>query len=148
MTQSRAIVSLVRDAADPVASQGPVLWAMAQLRDTLAAKGIAVQEQDAGEPGAGGVTILVAGPTSRQAQDILAAAGASLPEDPEALALAERYAGGAGRRPAVLAAGSDVRGLVYAVLELADRVMYADGDALDVLRIKEPIVEASPNAIR
>ncbi|MGH2370347.1 MAG: hypothetical protein ACRDI2_19400, partial [Chloroflexota bacterium] len=88
MTQSRAIVSLVRDAADPVASQGPVLWAMAQLRDTLAAKGIAVQEQDAGEPGAGAVTILVAGPTSRQAQEVLGAAGLSLPEVPEALALA------------------------------------------------------------
>ncbi|MGH8694609.1 MAG: hypothetical protein ACREVM_10330 [Burkholderiales bacterium] len=47
--------------------------------------------------------------------------------------------GKAGGRPVLLACGSDVRGLVYAVLELAD---------LPALDIRSPMVERPANAVR
>jgi hypothetical protein len=63
-----------------------------------------------------------------------------MPNSPEALAFAP---GRLGSRPVLLAAGSDPRGLVYAVLELADRARY--GSALD---FSAPVVEKPANAIR
>ena len=43
--------------------------------------------------------------------------------------------------------GSDVRGLVYAVLELADRVEHGD-DPLEAIRLDAPIVERPANPVR
>src|SRR5262249_55213291 len=46
-----------------------------------------------------------------------------------------------------LACGSDVRGLVYALLELADRVQY-ESDALAAISLKASIIEQPANAVR
>ena len=63
-----------------------------------------------------------------------------MPSSPEALCLVSGHLGG---KSTLLAGGSDARGLVYAVLELSDRVTY--GSTLD---IKSPVVEKPANAIR
>ena len=49
--------------------------------------------------------------------------------------------------PAVLVTGSDARGLVYGLLELADRVRSAP-DPLLALHLSEPITETTPNKVR
>lgn len=67
----------------------------------------------------------------------------SIAAAPEALGVVPAGRDGA----AVLATGSDTRGLVYAVLELADRVNHGD-DPLAALRIDRPIVQRPANAVR
>lgn len=101
-------VLVVRDPADVTARAGPVTWALSQLRDALAARGVACDEMPAGE----GVRLVAATPASALAQEMLKAAGVSLPAVAEALAVIPGKHGG---QSAVLACGTDGRGLVYAV---------------------------------
>jgi hypothetical protein len=109
---------IVRDPADVTAQAGPVSWALSQLREALADRGVACEEMPVGE----GVRVIAATPASARARDVLDAAGVTPPAADEALAIVPgRHAGG----PAVLACGADARGLVYAVLELADRVTHS-----------------------
>ena len=49
--------------------------------------------------------------------------------------------------PAVLVTGIDARGLVYGLLELADRVQLSD-DSSGALHLTAPIVETTPNKVR
>jgi hypothetical protein len=72
------------------------------------------------------------------------AAGASVPQEPESVGLAPGEVSG---RSAVLASGSDARGLVYALLELTDRVRLGS-DPLAELAIQKPVVERPANRIR
>ena len=74
----------------------------------------------------------------------MGAAKISLSDAPEALVLTH---GKIGERNVLLAAGSDARGLVYALLELADRVNFA-ADPLAVLKIEKPVSERPANSIR
>jgi hypothetical protein len=125
MSQTRPLVE--RDPADPVANAGPVTWAIETLQDAL------------GSEGAGRPLIRVAGPA--RAGEVLPA-GVALPAAPESFALVRTG-------DALIAAGSDVRGLVYALLELVDRVRLAPvGDVPTALRLPAPIVEERANAIR
>ena len=127
------MVIIERDPADTVAGSDPVTWAMAQLEDALRRRGW-------GQGGGADLTILVAGPDSARAQRALAAAGLALPAAPEALALVRSS-------DTLLTAGSDVRGVVYAVLDVADRVRCAErlAAALDFHR---PVLEQPSNAVR
>src|SRR5262249_9545442 len=68
----------------------------------------------------------------------------STPAAPEALAIAP---GSLNQRRILLACGSDERGLVYALLELADRVQYAS-DPLAAISIRTPMIERPANAVR
>jgi hypothetical protein len=88
--------------------------------------------------------VVVAGAGAAAAREALHVAGQSMPAAPEALGLVPARLGG---RAALVACGSDVRGLVYAVLELADRVTHA-GDALAALDTGRPVVEQPANPIR
>ncbi|MEO7144410.1 MAG: hypothetical protein ABI165_13005, partial [Bryobacteraceae bacterium] len=85
-----------------------------------------------------------AGANAPAAQQILRSAHASLPSTPEALCLVP---GKLGDRPVLLAAGSDPRGVVFAVLELADRARYSGG-AGTALQVSTPVVEKPANAVR
>lgn len=49
--------------------------------------------------------------------------------------------------PAILVTGIDARGLVYGLLELADRIKLTD-DPLGALHLSAPIVETTPNKVR
>lgn len=129
--QAGGAAALARaQAVDPVASSPPARWAWKELQDALAARGVS-----------GGPSIVAAGFESPVARQILKGA---VPAGPEALALAPGQMDG---RPVVLAAGSDPRGLTYALLELADRVTHA-ADPQAALTVPKPVVERPANVIR
>ena len=138
-------IAIVLDESDPVMQRPPVPWAVQRLRDTLAARGVTVRLYEKIElvpPSQ--ECIFVGGPASNIARRVLAAAALSLPDGPECLAIAR---GTPGQHAVLVAAGSDAQGLVYAVLELADRVRFAD-DPLAALRAVKPVGERPANPIR
>jgi hypothetical protein len=138
-------VAIVFDESDAVVTQPPMRWAVEQLREALAARGVATAiYQSLDEAPTGQLCVLMAGRASRLAWQVLDVAKISLPDAPEALALAR---GKISKRPVLLVAGSDARGLVYALLELADRVNFA-ADPLAALKAVKPIREQPANAIR
>jgi hypothetical protein len=130
---------------DPVGGGLPVRWAIGQLRAALEAKGVEVEVLDRdGVDDLTGLVLLVAGIGTAHTERALARAGVSIPHVPEALGLVPDASGD---HPVLLACGSDERGLVYAVLELADRVEHA-ADPLQAVRIDAPIIEQPANAVR
>jgi hypothetical protein len=138
-------ISLVLDPADPVAAAAPVQWAARELQQALTDAGATVHLRErAAQLAPGEFCILAAGATARVAARALKAAGISAPDAPESLALvATRTTAG----PALLACGADARGLVYALLELADRVRLRKG--LDLaLKLDRPVAERPANAVR
>lgn len=138
-------IAVVHDTADPISTAGPVGWAVGQLRTALSSRGIRSELRDRGEDAqADSLVLLVASGSSALAREVLGGASIALPDAPEALALVP---GRLGERPALLATGSDVRGMVYAVLELADRVSLTR-DPLAGLTLAGPIVERPANPIR
>jgi len=138
-------VSIVRPPADALAAQGPARWAVSQLQEALASRQVPVRLHDRTEDaGPEDLCVLVAGRESAEAREVLGAAGVSIPDVPEAVGLVPGRAGG---RSVLLACGSDVRGLVYAVTELTDRVVHA-GEPLSELAISKPIVEQPANPVR
>jgi len=138
-------VCIVCDPADPVASQPPARWAAGELRDALVGRGVQARlVEDIGQTARGEVCLVAAGLAAGKAREVLKGVGVAVPDVPEALALVR---GKAGERPVLLACGSDVRGLVYALLEVADRVAHAD-EPWAALDIRGPVVERPANLIR
>ena len=78
------------------------------------------------------------------AREVLFRAGVSMPDAPESLGLVPGELAG---RSVLLACGSDAPGLVYAILELADRVDHAS-EPLAALQVQQAIVEQPANKIR
>ena len=138
-------VSLVINPDDPIAGAAPSRWAMAQLQQSLAARGVAARLPDRiAQAPAGDLCVLAAGAASPVAEAILKNAGVSVAAVPEALGL---LAGKTAGRSVLLAAGHDSRGLVYALLDLADRVQFSS-DPMAALTIPKPVVERPANATR
>lgn len=137
--------AIVLDPSDPVASAPPVQWAAAQLEEALCARGLAAVRREAlSQVPADAVLVVIAGAASTTARNILDRAALASPADPEALAITPgRLAG----RNVTLACGSDARGAVYAVLELADRVRHA-ADPAAALEAVKPAAEKPANRIR
>ena len=138
-------VSIVVDPHDATASSGPVQWAVNELREALAASRMTVnvRERVASVPSTE-LCIVVAGFDHPLAAEILKTAGAMVPRVPEALGLVPGKAVG---RPVLLACGHDSRGLVYAVLDLADRVRNG-ADPMAALSIRKSVMEQPANVIR
>src|ERR1700682_781162 len=112
-------VSLIIDPADPVAGAGPVQWAAKELEQSLTSRGIAVQKcERVAQARREDFCIVAAGSKATVSSGILKASRATV-EVSEALGLVP---GEVGNRKILLACGHDVRGLVYALLDLADRV--------------------------
>ncbi len=138
-------VAIVLDPADRVASTAPVRWAATQLEETLRAQGVAVVRRDTlGEAPAEAMVLLVAGASAPAARDILKAAQIPPPETADAMGIA---AGRLAGRKVTLACGGDVRGAVYAALELADRVRHAT-DPEAALGTVTAVAEKPANRIR
>ena len=138
-------LSLVVDTATSLTNAPPVTWAIGELRDALAARDLAtelVRTIEAAAPDSR--VIVVAGGSSPIARGLLSQSGATLSEAAESLALVP---GRLNDRPVILATGRDQRGLVYAILELADRVRHA-ADPSAALALTGPIVEQPANEIR
>jgi hypothetical protein len=138
-------ITIARDVADSIAAAPPVTWAIRRLRSALDARQVPVRilgRSDADVEGSH--SVLVAGAGSSIAASAAEIAGRSMPTAPESFALAPR---GPNPDSGLLVVGADVRGLVYALLELADRVEYG-GDARHALTLREPTIERPANAVR
>lgn len=140
-----AEVALIADEADAELKQPPVQWAIGELQGSLKTRGITALRRSSPEQASReALVLLLAGGNSPRARQILQAGGVALPRSAESLAL---VSGRIADRPVLLVTGADVRGLVYAVLELADRVRYASQPAADLRGIR-CVVEQPANAIR
>jgi hypothetical protein len=134
-------VSIVVDPTDSVAGSVAAKWAATELERSLAAAGVSVQRcERTGDAKLGNQCIVAAGPNSPEARDILKLAGVAVPNTPEALALVPGKMAG---RQVLLACGYDSRALVYALLDLSDRVQKSSN-----LDIPKPIVDRPANSIR
>jgi hypothetical protein len=122
-------VALVRDPADPVAASVPVGRAVDRLRWALEARGVGLVERATGDDAAAAVSISGPSrgePAGAETFDIASAPGTTV---------------------RTTATGGDVRGLVYAVLELADRVEH-EPDPMRALRADGPIAGRPANEVR
>ncbi|MBD2751267.1 hypothetical protein [Spirosoma validum] len=138
-------ISLVVDPADSIANAAPMQWAAAELAKTLTNRRIAVQRcTKLTQATTGNLCIMLAGSSSSLAQPLLKAGGVAVPSVPEALGLVMGQSAG---KPVLLACGQDERGLMYAVLELVDRVQY-EVQPVAAFTIQKPLVEQPANAIR
>jgi hypothetical protein len=137
----RRRVSILCDPEDPIASLKPSQWAVDQLRKSLVARGFVVRVcrrlEDA-DPA--DLCVIAAGRSSQMTRDF----GVLLPSDPESLTIAP---GRLGQREILLVSGSDVRGLVYGLTEIADAVALA-GDPQVALRPSRSVTERPANRVR
>jgi hypothetical protein len=111
-------VSIIVDPGDTIAGSVPPQWAISQLKQALVGQGATVQVfSSISQAPPGDLVVVVYSRTATVAGQI---AGVALPPAGEAFALATGSISG---RSALLASGNDARGMVYSVLELADRVL-------------------------
>jgi hypothetical protein len=137
-------VALARDPMDAIASSVPVDRAVDRLRTALRDRGVRAEEVTAtGEPEGEAVVVRISGSSTPSALGALSRAGVSTPADPEAFAIVPEN----DPRERLTAFGADVRGLMYAVLELADRVEHGTNPR-EALRFERPLVERPANAVR
>ena len=138
-------VSIVIDTADKTAGAPSSQWAMKELEKSLVSSGIKVKRCDSlAKASVGDLILVIAGSESSMAQQLLKEAKTKIPSVPEALGLVPVKFD---NKQALLVCGYDVRGLVYALLELADRVQYSN-QPLQALNIQKPVIEQPANAIR
>jgi hypothetical protein len=137
-------VALLRDRHDSLAAAVPVVRAAERLRLALEGRGIVVDEgRGAPEPGGGVATVSISGGSAAGAAEALARAGVDVPERSEAFAIVDHGT----ELPRLTACAADVRGLVYAVLELADRVEL-EPDPVAAIRFARPLVQEPANRVR
>ncbi|MGF7078782.1 hypothetical protein [Mucilaginibacter sp. UYCu711] len=138
-------VSLVIDPNDDMATSGPAKWAVGELEASLKAKNIAVQYCASIEKAAtGNLCVVVVWAESNAGTILLKKAGATIPAKAEATGLVPAMHG---VRPVIIAAGYDVRGLTYSLLELTDRVNYS-ATPLTAMHISKPVIEQPLNKVR
>jgi hypothetical protein len=140
---------IVRDPADPVAHEPAVGRAVERLREALSRRGVSARglerlDADGELSTVDEPCVLVAGDQNAAATHVLNGAGVRIPRTPEALGLVP---GRLGDRSVLLASGTDARGLAYAVLELADRVIHGE-DPLAAVWVPTPLVEKPANVVR
>ncbi len=138
-------ISIIISPDDHLVMQGPVRWATEKLKRALVSRGADVRSHDRVEQAtAGDFCLVVAGAESRLAQAILKSAKVSISRIRESLAIVPGEVSG---RRVLLVTGTDSRGLVYALLELVDRLIDAN-DPVAAISPREPIVENPLNVVR
>lgn len=131
-------VTILRDHSDVVAASLPVDRALERLRVALSGRGVSLQEESTPEGLRAGPIVEIAGPTDTAGRRGMESA--SLPIGSEAFTIVAS-------KERSIARGSDVRGLVYAVRELADRVEHGH-DPVAALRPDRPIVGRPASPVR
>ena len=144
-TIEKVTIFALSDASDPVLNQPPVVWAIGELKEALQKKGIVTDLSynlnSIHEPGE---RIVVAPGESELAHTLSNQRGIDLPTTAESLAL---ISGHVKNEPVLMITGADVRGLVYGILELADRITYSE-TPIAMLRGIDSSVEQPVNSIR
>jgi hypothetical protein len=136
-------VAIIADPDDKLTNEPPIRWAIEQLRDAFDSRGISPQILSSPNP-ADFDCITVGSRFSPVARANLTRENISVPDSPETLALIRSKSHG---NLDILATSFDVRGLVYAVLELADRVRLAANPLADLQSI-QTIIQKPANKIR
>jgi len=136
-------VAIVLDPADPVASAPPAKWAVTELLNRLQVHNVDSRVVPSlSQTLAGDICIVASGPAFT-APAIIPAASRP-PAAGESFSISNGTISG---RHVVIAAGRDPRGLVYALLELADRLDY-EPTPLAAFQIVRTIAEQPANRIR
>jgi hypothetical protein len=128
-------IAIVTDDDAPIINNEPVRWATEKLRTAITPQGLSNKQSGAD------FTILIAPVTSPLAKFF-----SNRPRftQPESMALIPgNYKG----TRAILVTGSDARGIVYGILELAERIRLSD-DPLLALHFPAPLIETTPNKVR
>lgn len=137
-------VSLVADPADSVASSASCGWALNQLLRALEQRAVKVGKfVSLSQAPAESLCIVASGCGSPVAMDLMKPSGIAISYDPDSLALAPFVKDA---KHGILACG-DARGLMYALLELADRVEYSE-HPLEALQQPHAIAERPLNSLR
>ena len=146
---SSANIAVLIDADDAHAASAPAKWAAAQLQKAATERGATatVTSAPATQPSTrntSGATlfILVAGAKSPLARDFPHPTSAI--DTPDSFRIAP---GHLDKVPALLITANDTRGFVYGLLELAERVRYAQ-DPATALHLAQPIEERPANTVR
>jgi len=138
-------VAIVLDPADREASVPAVAWSVDQLEAALSHHAVALHRyRTLHETPAATTCIFAATTGSARAMQALQEARVNLPPAAESLALLTASIDG---RQALLACGSDSRGLTYALLELADRIRCGQGPQT-ALSFDPPLIETPHNRMR
>ncbi|HWB85496.1 MAG TPA: hypothetical protein VG675_15235 [Bryobacteraceae bacterium] len=136
-------VAILIDPSDAVAASRPGKWAASELASTLQTRSVSAAVVDsAAAADSASLVVVAAGARSAMARDLLR--GTAAPAGAEAFALKPAALRS---KPAVLACASDARGLVYALLELADRARY-EPDVVSVLKTASAANEHPANELR
>ncbi len=137
--------AIVIDPADRAASAPAVAWAVEQLQAALSHHAVALhQYRTLAEVPAAALCIVAATTGSAVARQALREARRDLPSAAESLALLTASLDG---RQALLACGTDSRGLTYALLELADRIRCGQPPQTALSPV-EPLIETPHNRLR
>lgn len=124
-------IAIIVDTRDPINSHAPILWAARELQQELL-------RRDA-------KALIVSSPGHvEDAKRYIVLGRERSIRKPEAVTLEANRVNG---RPAILVSGSDVRGLVYGVLDVADRVRYSP-DIATTLEMGSPSRETPANPVR
>lgn len=138
-------IALVVMNGDALASAVPPQWALGELETALKAQGAAVRRigriADASPEE---FCVLVSAMNSPMAKNVFAAKKISAPTEAESLVLVQNDIEG---HKALLVAGTDERGLVYALTELADRVSCLQTSRA-ALEFSEPVIERPASRTR
>ena len=138
-------ISIILDPGDMIAGSAPAQWAAKELEKSLTSRGITVYRYERfAQAAAGNLCIAVTGSNSSLARQLLKKVRTNIPAVSEALGLVPVKFDG---RQVLLTCGNDERGLIYALLELSDRVHYSS-QPLDALNFKKPVIEQPANGIR
>ncbi len=130
------------DPRNALVASEPVKRAMETLRRAFEAKGVSCISARTAKAAAGSaICIVAAGSDSPFAQGFPSRAALVLPES---LRLSP---GKVDRTPGVLVSGVDVRGFVYGLLELAERVQFST-DPFAALRLADVVEERPANEVR
>jgi len=138
-------ISIVFDPKDSVANAPSSQWALEQLKEALKAQSVKsvvyakLKDAPVNDP-----CVLISGSTNKMALDLMRKHSLTIPETQEALGLVHGVING---RSVLLACGHDPRGLIYSLLELADR-MNCGVKPLAALKVPEPIIEKPALKVR
>ena len=138
-------VFVVSDASDRTLIEAPVVWAVEELQKSIQDKGLTSQLlhnfSTIAEPA---FRIVITPGQSLLAGQIAEETNTRIPQTFESLAIIN---GTIHDQDVLVVTGSDVRGLVYGILELADRIRYSDDPVAD-LKAVENTTEKAANSIR
>lgn len=138
-------VALILDPSDALCSTAPVKWALQELTAALSENGIHTRPVSSLEQATNADFYLAAGGKEAPfASALLKNAGVASPNVAESLVLAPSSHRG---KKVLLASGSDARGVMYALLELADRVRHS-ADHKNRLHVDKPVIEQPFNEVR